>query len=143
MGHTAVDEDWLDNSLRCLQTALFLNMASGSRAHSLDTEGVEAKLMPSRERGNVINLQLLWDNHPKQLNNVPICRVVPRYPSAKAIGHPALFIRGPLKGQFGVIEAVDGEQAIIQEIRTRKDRHKRIKSTKHPTYDLTLCQWPK
>jgi hypothetical protein len=112
-----VDDHWLDESLRGLQTGLYLNMASGSRAHSRNTEGIKAKLVPSRERGNIIDVYLQWENHPKQLYDLPIRCVVPRHPGAEHKGDPVVFIRGPLKGQFGVVQAVDGERVTIGEIR--------------------------
>jgi hypothetical protein len=143
MATLAVDEYWLDESLRGLQIGIYLNMASGSRAYSRNTEGIMAKLVPSRERGNVVDVQLLWADHPRQLHDLPIRCVVPRHPAVEHKGDPVVFIRGPSKGQFGVVEAVDGEQVTIAEIRIKKDRRKRSRTTVHPTHDLTLCLWPK
>lgn len=146
MGNVGVDDDWLDQSLRGLQTVLWLNMAGGSRSHSRNTEGVSAKLIPSPERGNIVNVQLLWDQNPGVLHGVPIRCVLPRHPGPTNKGDPIVFIRGPSKGQFGVIKAIDGERAMVSAYVKKKDRRKRAgreEPTEHAIHDLSLCQWPK
>ena len=118
-------------------------MASGSTSHSRTTAGVRAKLVPSRERGNLVNVQLLWDRNPKLLSDLPIRCVIPNHPTPEDIGLPVLFIRGPSKGKFGVVQAINGEQATFTGHTKKKDRRKRPEVTEHSIHDLTTSQWPK
>jgi len=118
-------------------------MASGSRSHSRTTAGVSAKLVPSRERGNLVNVQLLWDRNPKLLSDLPIRCVIPNHPTPEDIGLPVLFIRGPSKGKFGVVQAINGERVTVAGHTKKKDRRKRPEVTEHSIHDLTTSQWPK
>jgi len=118
-------------------------MASGSRSYSRNTEGVSAKLIPSLEPGNIVNVQLLWDQNPRVLHGVPIRCVLPWHPGPTNKGDPVVFIRGPSKGQFGVIKAINGERAMVSAYVKKKDRRKRTEPTEHAVHDLSLCQWPK
>ena len=137
-----MDEDWLDESLRRIN--LYLAMASGRRRYSYATEGVDAKMILSRERGNVIDVQLLWGSTPKYLRDLPIRHVLPQHPTAEQKGDPVLFIRGPRKGQFGTIHSADDGFVMVSELHKKKGRHSKLpKPTKHSRYNLTMCQWPK
>lgn len=142
MEHIAVDEDWLDEKLRALKTILYLVMASGPRCYSPHTEGVDAKLILSTERGNLININLLWNKNPKTLADIPICHVLPKHPTSADKGSPAVFIRGPLKAQFRLVHNVDDDQVFVSELLQKRNRIK-PQLTQHSIYDLVLCQWPK
>jgi hypothetical protein len=141
--NSAVDEDWLDESLRGLQTVFHLDMASGSRRYSRATEGVRAKLTPSAEHGNIVNIILLWDQSPKSIKGLPIRHVVPHHPTSKNMGDSVVFIRGPLKAQFRVVDHVDGERVFVSEIGKKKSRSKGPALMEHSLHDVMLSQWPK
>ena len=139
-----VDEDWLDETLRGLKTILHLTMASGSRRYSHRTEGVSAKLVLAPEHGNVIDVNLLWDDSPKSIRDLPIRHVLPRYPTTENKGDPVLFIRGPRKGLFGIVHNVDDEHVMVSELAKKKGRRAKLpEPAEHSKYDLTTCQWPK
>ena len=139
-----VDEGWLDESLRDLNTIIFLEMASGSRRYSRDTEGVLAKLALKRDRASLIDVDLLWGGNPRFLSDLPIRHVLPRYPTAGNIGDPVLFICGSRKGQFGTVHAADKGRIMVSELKVKGRRRAKIpEPIEHPKYDLTLCQWPK
>ena len=138
-----MDEDWLDEDLRALQTALHLEMASGPRHYSHSTQGINARLVPSAEHGNIINVSLLWQNNPKSLKGLSIRHVVPRHPTSSNKGDPVVFIRGPFKAQFRVVEDVDNEHVKVSEIVKKKSRYKKPDCTEHSRYDLVISQWPK
>jgi hypothetical protein len=137
-----VDEDWLDETLRGVP--LYLEMASGQRRYSLTTEGVRAKLVRPHERGNVINVNLLWDSLPKTIPNLPTRHVVPRHPNSDHKGDPVVILRGPLKATIGTVHDVVGEDIFFLALpeKTKSRRAKRSEPTKHSMFDLGLCQWP-
>jgi hypothetical protein len=142
--HVAVDEDWLDKSLRALKMPLLLEMASGSRRYSATTESVAAKLIVLPERGDVISVSLLWNQKPETLHDIPIRHVVPKHPTSENEGDPVVFIRGDLKTEYRVINRVDGDLAFVSEITKKKlAKAQRPKPIPHSKYDFVLCQWPK
>ena len=140
-------EGWLDETLRSLNNAIFLQMASGLRRYSRDTEGVFARLTPTSERGNLIDVTLLWDRLPSSLHNLPIRHVLPRHPTAAHSKDPVLFISGPRKGQFGIVHESSGDleegRIMVSEVKKGGRRRKVPEPTEHSMYELTLCQWPK
>jgi hypothetical protein len=139
-----VDEGWLDESLLSLNTILFLTMAGGSRRFTRATEGVLAKLILKHKRGSFIDVDLLWNNHPRSLHDLPIRHVLPRHPAEENIGDPVLFIRGSRKGQFGTVHAARDERMMVSEVKGKGRRRAKIpEPTEYSKYDLTLCQWPK
>jgi hypothetical protein len=140
-----VDEHWLDKSLRALKIPLLLEMASGPRRYSATTESVAAKLIVFPERGDVISVNLLWNQKPEALYDIPIHHVVPKHPTLENKGDPVLFIRGDLKTEYRVINRVEDDLVFVSEIpKTKKQvktQHSEPKA--HSKYDFVLCQWPK
>jgi hypothetical protein len=131
-----VDEDWLDESLRGLQQPFFLVMAAGSRCYSNRTQNVRAKLEPSLERGNVVNVRLLWDEIPQTLSDLPIRHLLPTHPSTNCIGDAVTVIRGDLKGQTRIIREVAGEVVTTREPSAKKAKKPDLKE--HSIVDLVL-----
>lgn len=131
-----VDETWLDDELRKLP--LFLTLASGSRALNHDTENVRATLKSSAP-GNVVDLRLLRTNRPHEVSNVHIRHLLPVHPSTEEVSVTStakqyvVFIQGPLKGEFRLLDKVDGDRVWVKSLDGRE-------LSEYSKYDLVLSR---
>jgi hypothetical protein len=111
-------------------------MASGLRRYNARTQYIPAKLEPSPERGNIVNVRLLWSEVPYTLSDLPVRHLLPKHPSANSMGDAVTIIRGDLKGHTRIVNEVAGEAVF-----TRAPSAKKAKTadlTKHSIYDLVL-----
>lgn len=131
-----VEETWLDDELRKLP--LFLVLASGSRAFNRNTANVQATLKSSSP-GNVVDLRLLRADSPRELSNVHIRHLLPVHPAAEEVPITStakqyvVFIRGSLKGEFRLLDKVEGDQ-----VRVKNPDGGEV--SEHSRYDLVLSR---
>ena len=131
-----VEETWLDDELRKLP--LFLVLASGSRALNRDTENVQA-MLKSSSAGDNVDLRLLRTNRPHEVSNVHIRHLLPVHPSAAEVSVTStakqyvVFIRGSLKGEFRLLDKVEGDRVWVKHPDGRD-------LSEHSKYDLVLSR---
>jgi hypothetical protein len=83
-----------------------------------DTENVKARLISSS--GDLVDLQLLRTNRPRELKSVPIRHILPVHPSNEDVATNStakqyvVFIEGSLKGQARLLHKVEGDRVWVK-----------------------------
>lgn len=113
-------------------------MATGTRRYNTRTENIPAKLKPSPEHGDVVDVILLWEQMPQTLSQLPICHLLPTHPNSDSLGEAVTVILGNLKGETRIVMEVAGDRVFTCEYSSGK-KLKTSHLIEHSIHSLVLC----